>query len=55
MDGIVLYNHPTLMVDAGAGLYGSVMSIIWTPLSQTDATRAYVDELIVTVNVYCTI
>ena len=37
------------MADAGVGLYGSVMFIIWILLSQTDATSAYVDAPIVTV------
>ena len=38
------------MADAAIGLYGSVMSMIWTtPLSDRDATRAYVDESIFTV------
>ena len=40
---------PSVMADTGAGLYGSVMSIIWTPSSLKDAARAKIDESIVTV------
>ena len=37
------------MTDTGEGFEGSVMSIIWTPSPLKAVTRAYVDELIVTV------
>ena len=37
------------MVDTGEGFEGSVMSMIWTPSPSKAVTRAYVDELIVTV------
>ena len=46
---ISLPPSPLVIADAGIGLYGSVMSMIWTPLSQMDATSAKVDGPIVTV------
>ena len=40
---------PSIIADTLVGWYGFVMSMIWTPLSEVDATKAYVDESMVVV------
>ena len=44
---------PSVRADTGAGLYGSVMSIIWTPSPLMAVAMAKVDESIVTVVTAC--